>query len=192
MKLRLRMELISDTIFGNGESVPGGEDIAVQCDDMGFPYYNAGTFKGVFGEMLHRLLSWQGFSDQESLSKTKELLGEGKIADSLDGKQLIFSDFVLSDNVKKVMLDEMGYGTPDRILSVLSHLRTFTRIEEGMVAEGSLRSARCINKGLIFYSTIECADNDTELVKETVGLIKSIGTMRNRGFGEVDITCEEV
>ena len=52
------MELLSDAIFGNGMSVPGGEDISVLRDMYGFPYYKGSTFKGVFREELYRYLEW--------------------------------------------------------------------------------------------------------------------------------------
>ena len=52
--MKIKMELISDAIFGNGASIPGGEDIAVLSDEYGFPYYKGGTFKGVFREELNR------------------------------------------------------------------------------------------------------------------------------------------
>ena len=34
-----------------------------------------------------------------------------------------------------------------------------------------------------FYGTCVCDAQDAELVKEVLGLIKWVGTMRNRGFG---------
>ena len=58
----LRMTLLSDTIFGNGMSVPGEEDIAVLTDAQGFPYYKGSTFKGVFREEMGRYLEWEGES----------------------------------------------------------------------------------------------------------------------------------
>ena len=35
MKLTIEMILESDAVFGNGLSIPGGEDIATQMDDKG-------------------------------------------------------------------------------------------------------------------------------------------------------------
>ena len=52
--MKIKMELLSDAIFGNGMSVPGGEDISVLRDMYGFPYYKGSTFKGVFREELYR------------------------------------------------------------------------------------------------------------------------------------------
>ena len=62
----IQMKLLTDTVFGNGNSIPGGEDIAVLCDDNGFPYYRGSTFKGIFREELLRLLAWKGVDSSES------------------------------------------------------------------------------------------------------------------------------
>ena len=56
----IQIRLLSDAIFGNGQSIPGGEDISILCDDKGFPYYKGSTFKGIFREELIRLLEWKG------------------------------------------------------------------------------------------------------------------------------------
>jgi len=108
MKLLIEMTLQSDAVFGNGLSIPGGEDIATQMDDAGFPY-----------------------------------------------------------------------------------TRDFTSLENGMAKEGSLRQCRCVKSGFHFYGTCVCDAQDAELVKEVLGLIKWVGTMRNRGFGEVSICVED-
>lgn len=78
---------------------------------------------------------------------------------------------------------------PDQVLDACTHLRTFTSIsEDGSVKEGTLRIGRCIDKGLCFYSELNCQKKDEELVIGVLKLIKWIGTMRNRGFGKVKIT----
>ena len=78
------------------------------------------------------------------------------------------------------------------VRDALTNVRTFTAMDEGgMVKQGSLRMARCVNKGLVLYSTVDVARKEQEeTVKEVLGMIKWIGTMRNRGFGKVLI--EEV
>ena len=204
--MKLRMKLLSDTIFGNGESVPGGEDISVLCDKYGFPYYKAGTFKGIFREELERYLSWTMENKEEINKRVTELLGdEGEDLISNEGR-LIFSDFELSSAIKQAIYEEVKVIVEepilendkiekikinkDKILNCLSHIRAFTSIDEdGVVKEGSLRNARCINKGLYFYSEVK-VDNeeDEKLVEEVVSLIKWVGSLRNKGFGKVEIT----
>ena len=44
---------------------------------------------------------------------------------------------------------------------------------------------------MVFWGEITCLEKDKEIVKETLGMIKWIGSMRNRGFGRVKITEAE-
>ena len=192
--MNIKMQLLSDTIFGSGVSVPGGEDISVLCDKDGFPYYKGGTFKGVFREELYRYLEWIGKEETEIKHTVTRLLGKGGNGEEITASKLIFSDFVLSDYVKEKILEEVGTddGHADIITDLLTHTRTLTAIEEdGIAKEGSLRSLRCVNKGLYFYSSISCVPEDEALVRELLSMMKWIGSMRNRGFGKVKITVEE-
>lgn len=182
----IKMTLLSDTIFGNGESIPGGEDISVLTDEYGFPFFKGGTLKGIFREELKRFLEFRGLSKTEIYQKVGELLGHSGDDDDSNGK-LVFTDLTLSPYVKKTIIGELGAGNPMRITDIFSNVRTFTAIEDetGIVKEGSLRMARCVNKGNVFYGEIDGEDNET--VKSVLGMIKYIGTMRNRGFGNVEI-----
>ncbi len=205
--MKIKMELLSDAIFGNGISVPGGEDISVLCDENGFPYYKGGTFKGVFREMMERYMGWTG---QEESGKLDMLLGKSGDNFHFPQNKLIFSDFCLSDYVKQQILSEFKDGGTagsdaggeeaalaerrEQVLNALSHTRTFTAVKEnGTADEGTLRSCRCVNKGLFFYSQVEGVGEDQELaeeIEEILSCIKWIGTMRNRGFGKVKITVD--
>lgn len=193
--MKIRMQLLSDVIFGSGMSIPGGEDISVLCDGDGFPYYKGGTFKGIFREALEQYLGWTGQEAGRIEEKTGRLLGRSGDDAGADSDKLVFSDFHLSGYVKRQMLEEAGGGQGDpreRILNALSHQRTFTAVSEaGTAAEGSLRSCRCVNRGLNFYSAVECRQEDEDLVREVLACIKWIGTMRNRGFGKVRFTVVE-
>ena len=183
--MKIKMTLLSDAIFGNGISVPGEEDISVQLDDFGFPYYRGSTFKGIFREELTRYLKLTGMADPESY--VSKLLGESG-SDEAENR-LVFSDFVLSPGVKKAAIEEIVAKNPVEIKEAVTNVRTFTALnDEGMVEKGSLRMARCINKGLVFYSSIDGVKKDDEdTIKNTLGMIKWIGTLRNRGFGKVKI-----
>lgn len=184
--MKIKMELLSDTIFGNGMSIPGGEDISVLIDENGFPYYKGNTFKGVFRDETIKYLEWCGKSDKEIKDIVEiwfGMNGDDRIA---NGSKLIFSDFKLSGNVKQMIIDEIK--KPEQILNSLSNLRTFTAIENETVKDGSLRIARCIDRGLVFYSDVRCAASDEEIIEEILGMIKWIGSMKSRGFGKVSIS----
>lgn len=192
--MKIKMQLLSDTIFGSGASVPGGEDISVLCDRDGFPYYKGGTFKGVFREELYRYLEWIGTKEAEIENTVIRMLGKAGNGEEITASKLTFSDFILSEYVKEKMLEEVGKGDgyTEIITDVLTHTRTLTAIEKDDTAkEDSLRSLRCVNKGLYFYSSISCMPEDEALVREVLAMIKWIGSMKNRGFGKVKITVEE-
>lgn len=198
--LKIRMQLISDVVFGNGESVPGGEDISILRDEFGFPYYKGGTFKGIFREEMRNYLAWTSKDEDGINQELNRLLGSSGADDIQNPDKLIFSDFTLSDYVKRQMLSEIGLGQSNMILDALSHMRTFTAVSsDGIVQKGSLRQCRCVNKGLNFYSEVKCSSKDEKLVEDVLSTIKWVGTMRNRGFGKVklkvikeDASCQNI
>ena len=192
--MKIKMQLLSDVIFGSGVSVPGGEDISVLCDKDGFPYYKGSTFKGVFREELERYLEWIGKNEKEIEDKLVELLGKSGDTNIFSNGKLVFSDFTLSDNVKQKVLEEIGTkeGYSNIVTDIFTNIRTLTSMTgEGIVKEGSLRSLRCVNQGLYFYSEILCEKDEETTICEVLSMIKWIGSMRNRGFGKVKITVEE-
>ena len=186
MKLWIQMELDSDGIFGSGRSRPGGEDICVQADAQGFPYMKGSTIRGIFREELINHLCWQGLSEAEIRERVAALLGEAGYDGIEAARKLRFTDLTLLLAVRQRILAEEA--SPEEILGMFTYLRTFTALEDGMVKEGSLRIGRCIKKGLHFYGAVECAAEDTALVREVMERIKWVGTMRGRGFGKVRIT----
>lgn len=201
MNIRIKMKLISDAIFGSGISVPGGEDISVLCDQYGFPYYKGSTFKGVFREELMRFLGWTMDSEKDIEKKLSQLLGKSGDTIYDSSHKIVFSDFILSNAVRKQILNEIepevagildtGINYSEMITDALSHTRTFTKLDEnGMAQEGSLRNCRCVNKNLIFYSDMICDKEDLTLIEDVLSMIKWIGSMRNRGFGKVTISVD--
>lgn len=189
MKITIKMTLISDAVFGNGESIPGGEDISVLHDKNGFPYYKGGTLKGIFKEELENYLAWTGAADPQEI--VTRLLGKSGDNAGDRADKLRFYDLKLSENVRKIILKERIDGralSEPEILDAFTYIRAFTALDEqGIVKEHSLRYTRCLKAGLIFYGAIDCPGKDKELVEEVLSQIKWVGTMRNRSFGRVRI-----
>ena len=189
MTIKIKMKLLSDAVFGSGISVPGGEDISILCDCYGFPYYKGSTFKGIFREELIRYLGWKGNTEQEIAQKTERLLGKSGDTYLEDHDKITFADFTLPPIVRESILDEIDAEHPELVTDSLSHIRMFTKLDEdGLVEEGSLRSCRCVNKNLIYYSQINCREEDRELIEDVLKLVKWVGSMRNRGFGKVQLS----
>ena len=171
--LCVTMKLLSDTIFGSGFSVPGGEDIAVCEDEAGYPYLKGSTLKGLLRESLENWLVWTGGNPDA----TDELLGASGWSGTADGRRIQLTPLTLADRPQEA---EKCYG-----------LRTFTSLENGTVKEGTLRMAACIRAGLEFSGSLTCAKEDVELVSSALQGIKWAGTMRSRGFGRVSFRCKE-
>lgn len=190
MQLLVHMQLESDAIFGNGMSMPGGEDISIQTDFRGFPFLKGSTLKGIFREELINYLSWIKKPKEEAVDMVRNLMGESGSDDTLCRK-LVFSDLTLHPDVMRGIEGEEGI-TRQEITEMLTYLRTFTELENGIAKGESLRTARCIRKGLNFYGTCTCVREDAKIVKEVLTLIKRAGSMRSRGFGKVRVRGEEI
>lgn len=181
------MTLLSDTIFGNGMSVPGGEDISVLADEDGFPYYKAASFKGIFREEMENLLGWQKVAEEEKKAILVRMLGKNSDHNLTNQGKIRFGNFTLSEAVRKLVKQEIGQDN-EAVLRAFSYLRVFTALEEnGMIKEKSLRSCRCLKKGLVFYGTIDCEKQDQPFILQVLASVKWLGTMRNRGFGQVKL-----
>lgn len=189
--MKVKIKLLSDTIFGSGQSIPGGEDIAVLHDKNGFPYLRATTFKGIFREEFENYCS---LTNERSDADIEKMFGKPGIAnedtdkiEKLNSERLIFTDFRISENVRNIILNDIGERSQNKVLDSFTNIYTFTSIENGVSKEGSLRSARCIKKGVIFYGIIGCSKENEDIIKNVLKMIKFMGNMKTRGFGRVKV-----
>ncbi len=170
--LQIHMELLSDTIFGSGMSVPGGEDIAVIQDDKGLPYLSGSTLKGLLRESVENWLCWSG----EAQETGNALFGE-------PGWNGISND-------RRIQLTPLTLDVVPEDPQECYSTRCFTSLENGMVKEGTLRQAVCIRAGQCFSGTLCCAASDLELIQKALGCIHWAGSMRSRGFGNIKFHSE--
>lgn len=172
--LRITMELLSDTIFGSGFSIPGGEDIAVCRDSAGYPYLKGSTLKGLLRESLENYLVWTDGSETELFA----LLGESGWSGMDDSRRIHLTDLTLGQRP----------ADPEECFST----RMFTSLEDGVVKTGTLRMASCIHSGQYFFGNLICREEDIQLLSAALSGIKWVGTMRSRGFGRVRVSSEFV
>lgn len=191
----VKINLLSDAIFGSGQSVPGMEDISVLHDVYGFPYISGTNVKGNLRESAQNILAWSNRKNDYDLdvifgaADTLGMSGEKRT-------QIKVSDFMLPKSVRADVVSELGITAEnlarksESVLDLFTELRTFTRIENGTAAKGSLRTARCVQAGLVFYGEIFCEGYE-DLIQDALKHIKWLGTLRSRGFGMVQISCPE-
>lgn len=173
VKLPVTLELLSDTIFGSGYSIPGGEDTAVCQNEQGYPYVKGSTWKGLLRESLEDLAAWGG-TDPENVGI---LLGEEDWSGLADSRRVRFTALTLN--------------SPPEDPEDCRGLRAFTALENGTVKQGTLRTAACAQGGLTFSGHLECEAGDVPLLRDALRGVKWAGTHRSRGFGRVRFTAEE-
>lgn len=196
---KIKVELLTDTVFGSGYSVPGFIDADVLYDEYGFPYINGKTFKGKLGEMAGVFVNMVKASDKGK--EIGEILEEKK--DKLFGvggeyrhDKVKFSDCEISKEVRDYFKNNMGDSNikPGEILDALTHVEEQTSIDRktGVARDKSLRNYRVINRGFILYSHIHCPENLDEyekiLLASACSLLRHLGAYETKGKGLVEVS----
>lgn len=189
-KYKIEVELLSESIFGSGYSIPGSVDMEIVYDENGFPYMKAKTFKGNLRESMENTIELLGRDKYENI--INNLLGKSE--GGVDSwKTLKFSDCRLSKNLREVLKCEIKSRKIEalEVKEALTNVRSSTSIDDdGSYKKGSLRQFRVIKKGLVFESEIDCERvlQDIEIGVLAISLrsLRHIGTMRTRGKGQVD------
>lgn len=196
--IKIRMELLSPAILGNGESKNGLVNQEILIDDDGYPMYLGKTFKGmlrqafddcldeyylknnetinIYSEMKNKIFGKSGYLNEKSLEEN-----EGNV---------IFSNLKIESNVREY-ISQIIYKKSLR-LECFSQIRFSTKIEDGLAEDKHLRTHREIMPGTVFEGEITIKDeSNAELEKylrQGLKAIKSIGAKRNKGKGVVKIT----
>lgn len=183
---QVKIELLSETILGSGESVAGYIDLEVLHDELGLPFLKGKTLKGRLREEAENIARLQ--SEVFSEDQVNKIFG---VTDSEEDTILALSDCTVSDNIKKA-LKYSGLDSKD-VLNSLTDIRSFTAIDdEGIAQDGSLRQIRVINKGLKLTAKAsfrnEISKDDLTLFGLSVLSLKHIGLMCSRGKGKVKCT----
>ena len=169
----ITVKLLSDTIFSSGNSIPGGEDIALRTDAHGAPIIPAATIKGMLRESVENYLCWTG---QDDVREVTALFGKTYRWQEDTRRRLVFSD---------LRLHTLPWEDTD-----WSSLRTFIRVRDGMTDQGSLRMAACLDQGLVFSGLLLCDQEDFPLLETAVKGIRWAGLMHHRGFGSIEVRLQ--
>lgn len=189
--LVIKIRLLSESIFGNGESETNGVDTDILKDEIGVPYFKGKTFKGKLREEAECIKNYLSAGKGQNYDDIiNNLFGqEGKF----NSNTLKFSNCQISDDI----WNDLNYGVQNRkftkedITDSLTEIRSFTRLDKDGVAEkGSLREARVIKKNLILYCKVECPRELSTIEKgflaASTAALKNLGSMESRGKGLVE------
>jgi CRISPR-associated protein Csx10 len=194
----LKIKLLTDAVFGSGNSVAGFIDADVLHDKYGFLYINGKTLKGKLGEMASVFVNMiKGMDDYEEIA---DILGKKKedlfgVAEKYNHNKLKFSDCEISKSIKeyyKYYMKDSGIS-PEEILESLTHVESQTSIDNnGIAKKNSLRNFRVINRGIILYSSIyspkELDDYEKILLAASCSMLRHLGSNETKGKGEVEVS----
>lgn len=184
---KLTMELISDTIVGSAEGYGAIIDTDVVFDDLGIPYIPAKRIKGllrnnaieiagILGLDIHieNLFGSKGETEKETPIKVSNLY----VDDYSNNREHLFYYLKKSSLVTG---DISGFFTCMRMQTAME--------EENRVARnGSLRTSRVIKKGFTFHGELVFDPSFENLMGLACLNTRLIGSMRNRGFGEIKLS----
>ena len=132
IKYSVEIELLSESILGSGESVPGFVDFDVLYDEIGIPYYKAKTLKGKLREEAENIT--RIFKDDFSNDELINLFG---ISNNNSMNKLSFSDACVNSSIKKLINNEFEHKKFNKIdiLNAFTNIRRFTSIDDNGVAK---------------------------------------------------------
>lgn len=192
----LKLELSSPALVGSGEGFGAIIDTDIVFDDTGIPFVPAKRIKGCLldsAKEVQKMFECSGIS--KSLIQADKTFGKpgDKKPASVYFSNLFIENYKENREWLKYFSDSEKYNdivSGERILETFTEIRHQTAIspETGAAKKGSLRAIRVIRKGQIFYGELDIENEDNDIL-ETLYLaclnFRSMGTKRNRGFGQV-------
>jgi len=201
----LRITLLSDTLIGSGEGHGATVDSDVVFDELGIPYIPAKRVKGCLRDSLTGIFEMFTMAGINAAFDMTIHNGEFQAVRDLFGSKgmqdpapVYFSDLTIPGyKENRMWLDHImrrypGTVSAEAVLNTFTDIRYQTSInEQGVAKDHSLRSSRVIRKNEVFEGDIgiesESIDGEMLIALASENL-RSIGTKRTRGFG--DVLCE--
>lgn len=191
-KLQIEVTLLSEAIFGSGETVSNSVDIEVLQDSLGIPYMKGKTFKGKLREEVQAIATLLEKSTNKNFKTIIENLFGKEGAYNEDTNNILgtlkFSNCEIDNSI--IILLETGDFSKEEILGAFTEIRNFTSIgENGVAKEGSLRQGRVIKKDIVYYVDLsigrELTNIEKGLLAAGVSGLRNLGAMESRGKGRV-------
>ncbi len=184
-KYKIKVVIKSEAIFGSGKSKG---QIHEDClyDKDGFIYYNGKTLKG----MLRKTAELISNHCKNQKDRIEGLFGAEYDNEHKEGK-LRFSNLTVSDGMKYKLTEELK-ATPSEVLSSMTHIRNFIKIEgNGVAKDGALRNIRTIREKMVLFcelGDLYINTDEEKLLALIVQNTRYLGMNVSKGRGEVEMT----
>lgn len=184
---RLEITLLSDLCVADGSSYASMLDTDICYDSYGFPYIPARRIKGCLRECALELKEWgkdiaiKALFGEEGYKGAKVRIGNAYIRNYASMKAEV------EKNKEHIVFH------PQNVLNQFSYIRTQTSLdyETGVAEEGSLRTMRVANKGLVFEAEITIEEAYKEEFVACCHVLTEMGLARTRGLGDVSVRLIE-
>jgi len=192
---KVQIQLLSDTLIGATEGYGAIIDKDSVFDEVGLPIIPGKRVKGILraeAELLNKyqpIVIHSNNKDEDKKTAIDMIFGKAGMTDK-NTEYLSVSNFVLEDyETNKTYLKYLIQEDEISRSEVIAHfttMRMMTRIDEDGIAENtSLRTFRVLKKGLIFEGELTFDSDYLAEFKNIVVLTHRIGSMRNRGLGQI-------
>ncbi|MCX6019197.1 MAG: hypothetical protein NTZ50_12000 [Chloroflexi bacterium] len=195
MSYELIVTLRSDTTFARGDGAGTEVDTEVEYDvTTGLPFVRGRVLKGLLTEECANLLFALGdHSAAARLAATAERwFGRAGSTMLDDGALRIGTARLPADLIAAVrsQVDAKTLQTAD-VLASLTDVRRQTSVDDnGLPADGSLRSARVVLRGVTFTAPLHISAADADGLALLAACVKAVrrgGLGRNRGRGRLEL-----
>ncbi len=191
---KVQIQLLSDTLIGATEVYGAIIDKDSVFDEVGLPIIPGKRVKGILraeAELLNKYqpIAIQPWNDNSKKTAIEILFGDAGITDK-NTEYLSVSNFTLPDyeankTYLKFLIQENEISRSE-VIAHFTTMRMMTRIDEDGIAENtSLRTFRVLKKGLVFEGELTFDSDYLDKFKSIVALTRRIGSMRNRGLGQI-------
>ena len=175
--LTIKIEFFSPWNCSSGLSAGADADSLVIKDKDGLPYLPGKTVKGLIREAVEDYVSLSGRPIDTAAAFGKE--AKSDTADSLPQKGTLFFSNASLD--KKEACAILEAGTADFLY--INRASTAIDKNTGIAQDHSLRTIETTVPCTLYAHVMHVEDDLAECMKQALGLIKHIGTGRNRGMG---------
>lgn len=191
--LTVHVTLKSDALIGSGEGFGAIIDSDIVFDPYGVPFIPAKRFKGCLRDSACDVEEMYQKADAASPVQVDETFGGKGQVHSTD---IFFTDLRIPDyEENSAWLDYLFSEfklviSTDAVTSAFTYRRQSTRInvETGIAEDHSLRTVRVIKKGYTFIGEIKINSDRVETLTLACLNLRRVGTKRNRGLGEVEVS----
>lgn len=192
---KVQIQLLSDTLIGATEGYGAIIDKDSVSDEVGLPIIPGKRVKGILraeAELLNKFQPIAIQSDKNNDDKKtaiEMIFGKAGMTDK-NTEYLSVSNFTLPDyeannTYLKYLIQEEKISRSE-VIAHFTTMRMMTRIDDDGIAENtSLRTFRVLKKGLVFEGELTFDSDYLADFKSIVALTRRIGSMRNRGLGQI-------